>query len=121
MLSRDPGDVIGLIEAVLPLDEERREDWKIWFAFWSEALSQPKYATEQSERARTTRERIRKCLSVRQQRGDIAANADIAAASDRLSVLIPGIASSAIFDPKTWTPTRQRTTLRNELLLIGLT
>jgi AcrR family transcriptional regulator len=121
VLSRDPGDVIGLIEAVLPLDEERREDWKIWFAFWSEALSQPKYASEQSERARTTRERIRKCLSVRQQRGDIAANADIAAASDRLSVLIPGIASSAIFDPKTWTPTRQRTTLRNELLLIGLT
>ena len=119
-LAKDPGNVVGLIEAVLPLDEERREDWKIWFAFWSEALSQPQYASEQSDRARTTRERIRKCLTIRQQRGDIPADVDIAAASDRLSVLIPGISSSATFDPKSWTPTRQRATLRSELTLIGL-
>ena len=47
-LATNPDNVEGLIEAVLPLDQERRDDWKIWFAFWSEALTNPTYSDEQS-------------------------------------------------------------------------
>lgn len=118
-LTSDPGNIEGLIEAVLPLDQERRDDWKIWFAFWSEALANPQYADEQSQRAATTRERLRACLMVRKKKGDIRRNVDIDEAADRLSALIPGIASSATFDPKAWPATRQRSVLRSELALLG--
>ena len=118
-LRNDAGNVEGLIEAVLPLDQERRDDWRIWLSFWSEALSTPQYAAEQRERARTTRERIRNCLLIRQKRGEVAKTLDVDQASARLSALIPGIASAATFDPKAWPPARQRAVLRSELALLA--
>lgn len=117
-LANDPGDVQGLIETVLPLDQERRDDWRIWFAFWSEALSNPKYAAEQRERARTTRDRIHNCLAVSQKRGDVRKGVDLDIATARLSALIPGIASVATFDPKAWPAARQRAILQSELDLL---
>lgn len=117
-LAADPGNIEGLIEAVLPLDQERRDDWKIWFAFWSEALTNPTYADEQSQRAATTRERLKTCLGVKKKNGTIRRNVDIDEAADRLSALIPGIASAATFDPKAWPAARQRTVLRSELALL---
>lgn len=119
VLASDPGDIEGLVEAVLPLDQERRDDWKIWFAFWSEALTNPTYAAEQSQRAATTRERLKACLVLKKKNGAIHRNVDIDEAADRLAALIPGIASAATFDPKAWPPARQRAILRSELDLLG--
>jgi hypothetical protein len=109
----------GLIEAVLPLDQERRDDWKIWFAFWSEALTNPTYADEQGQRVATTRERIKGCLTAMRKNGDIRRDVEIDEAADRLSALIPGISSAATFDPKGWPAARQRAVLRSELELLG--
>lgn len=119
VLTADPSNIEGLIEAVLPLDQERRDDWKIWFAFWSEALTNPKYADEQSQRAATTRERLRACLALKKKNGGIRRNVNIDEAADRLSALIPGIASAATFDPKAWPATRQRAVLRSEFALLA--
>ena len=119
VLATDPGNIEGLIEAVLPLDQERRDDWKIWFAFWSEALTNPTYADEQSKRAATTRDRLKTCLAVKKKNGTIRRNVDIDEAADRLSALIPGIASAATFDPKAWPAARQRAVLRSELALLN--
>ena len=119
VLAADPGNIEGLIEAVLPLDQERRDDWKIWFAFWSEALTNPTYADEQSQRAATTRERLKTCLAVKRKNGTIRRNVDIDKAADRLAALIPGIASAATFDPKAWPAARQRAVLRSELALLN--
>jgi AcrR family transcriptional regulator len=120
VLSADPGDIIGLIEAVLPLDQERTDDWRIWFAFWSEALHSPRFADEQRQRAIAQTARIKKCLSTRVKKQNGATKIDIVATADRLSALIPGIASEAIFDATTWSPARQRKVLRSELALLGL-
>ena len=117
-LATDAANIEGLVEAVLPLDQDRRDDWKIWFAFWSEALTNPTYADEQSQRAATTRERLKTCLAAKKKNGTIRRNADIDEAADRLSALIPGIASAATFDPKAWPATRQRAVLRSELALL---
>lgn len=119
VLTADASNIEGLIEAVLPLDQERRDDWKIWFAFWSEALTNPKYADEQSQRAATTRERLRACLVLKKKNGGLRRNVNIDEAADRLSALIPGIASAATFDPKAWPATRQRAVLRSELALLA--
>ena len=120
VLEKDPTNITGLIEAVLPLDNERTEEWRIWFAFWSEALTSPPFASDQRMRARKAVERIEKCLQLLQQNKKLPKSVNIAHAADRLAALIPGIASEAIFDPQTWPASRQRQTLRTELQLLGL-
>ena len=120
VLSDDPTDIEGLIEAVLPLDHERQQDWRIWFAFWSEAIAVPAFEAEQRERARTTTTRIRACLKRLRADGRVPATTDLARGANRLSALIPGIAADATFDPVRWTATRQRQVLRDELLSLGV-
>ena len=113
-------NISGLIEAVLPLDKERSEEWRIWFAFWSEALTSAQFAGEQRKRARHSVERIEQCLHLLQQSKKLPTLLNTAQAADRLAALIPGIASEAIFDPQKWPAARQRQTLRSELHLLGL-
>ena len=120
VLEKDPTNITGLIEAVLPLDNERTEEWRIWFAFWSEALTSPPIASDQRMRARKAVERIEKCLQLLQQNKKLPKSVNTAQAADRLAALIPGIASEAIFDPQKWPASRQRQTLRTELQLLGL-
>lgn len=118
---RDPLDIRGLVEAVLPLDAERTDDWRVWFAFWSEALTSPAWAGEQRERALGTLRRFERCLRGLAEQGRLHAEVDLRDAAARLAALVPGLAAEAIFDPTRWTPARQRRVLRSELALIGLT
>lgn len=120
VLDHDPADIQGLIEAVLPLDAVRRDDWRIWFAFWSEALATPSLAKDQRRRARAETKRIATCLQRMRDDGSLTADVDIERAADRLSALVPGIAAEAIFDPTRWTPTRQRRVLRDALASLGI-
>jgi AcrR family transcriptional regulator len=120
VVANDPADVEGLIEAVLPLDDERRDDWRVWFAFWSEALATAEFAQDQRERARTTAERIRSSLHRLRADGRLSASVDVETAADRLSALIPGVAAHAVFDPAGWTASRQRRVLRDELVALGI-
>ena len=120
VLEADPGDIAGLIEATLPLDRERADDWKLWFSFWSEALHSPRFAEEQRKRAQAQTARVKKCLTARVKQGGLTKKIDVNAAADRLSALVPGIAAEVIFDPTAWSPARQRKVLRTELDLLGL-
>jgi AcrR family transcriptional regulator len=120
VLERDPTDLAGLVEAVLPLDDERTDDWRIWFAFWSEAMSSEPFAAEQRQRARTHLERLERCLDRLAAEGAISPGVDVGDAAHRLAALVPGIAAEAIFDPQRWPPERQRRVLRSELTLLGL-
>jgi len=118
---RDPLDMRGLVEAVLPLDAERTDDWRVWFAFWSEALTSSAWAAEQRERALGTLRRFERCLRGLNDEGRLRPDVDVRDAAGRLAALVPGLAAEAIFDPDRWTPARQRRVLRSELTLIGLT
>jgi AcrR family transcriptional regulator len=118
--SRDPTDLQGFIEAVLPLDVARRRDWSIWFAFWSEALTSEELGADQRERARNTTERIASILRTLIRSGDLPATCEPATAARRLGALIPGIAGQAMFDPARWTASRQREIVAGELALLGL-
>ncbi|BAN00788.1 TetR/AcrR family transcriptional regulator [Ilumatobacter coccineus] len=120
VLDRDPADIRGLIEAVLPLDAVRRDDWRIWFAFWSEALASPALAKDQRRRARAETKRIVTCLQRMRDDGALPTGVDIERAADRLSALVPGIAAEAVFDPSRWTATRQRRVLTDALVSLGI-
>jgi hypothetical protein len=119
--TRDPTNIRGLVEAVLPLDAERTDDWRVWFAFWSEALTSPAWATEQRARALATLQRFERCLATLAKQGRLNPGVNTRDAAGRLAALVPGLAAEAMFDPTRWTPARQRRVLRSELQLIGLT
>ncbi|MFN3219991.1 MAG: TetR family transcriptional regulator C-terminal domain-containing protein [Acidimicrobiales bacterium] len=119
VLAADPADIVGLIEAVLPLDDARRADWRVWLAFWSEALAVESFADEQRLRARTMVRRIERCLELRAQRDGLSGEADLSLAAHRLGALVQGIAAEALFDPRAWGPSRQRAVMRSELQLVG--
>lgn len=120
VLEADPVDLVGAIEAVLPLDEERREDWKVWFSFWSEALADPVFAEAQRERSRGTIERYRRILDDLVAAG-LGLRCRSLEAAQRLTALVQGIAAQAMFDPEHWGPERQREMVRGELDLLGWT
>jgi AcrR family transcriptional regulator len=120
VLADDPGDLRGLIEAVLPMDAEREADWRIWLSFWSEALSSPAFANEQRARTRSTTERLASCLRHLVDQGRIDAGIDVDRTADRLSAIIPGIASEAIFDPRKWSSALQRRVVDDELAALGV-
>jgi AcrR family transcriptional regulator len=120
VIAHDPSDIVGLVEAVLPLDAERTDDWRIWLAFWGDALASDAFAREQRQRARTATRRFRSCLDVLAAQGRLRVGLDIEIAADRISSLVPGIAAEAIFDPRRWTAARQRRVLHDELATLGV-
>lgn len=120
VMAADPLDIIGIAEAVLPLDADRRADWRIWLAFWSEALASPELTADQRRRARGTTERFANCLRHLAEQGRISGDVDIHDAAGRLGALVAGIAAQAMFDPRGWPAARQRAVFAGELSLIGL-
>lgn len=120
VLDADPADIAGLADAVLPLDSTRKADWRIWLAFWGEALGNPSLAAEQRARARHTAERFAGCLQLLVERGAVASDVDLVATANRMVALVLGIAAEATFDPKRWTAPVQRAAFRAELDAIGL-
>ena len=119
MLRADPLDLNGVLEAVLPLDAERRGDWSIWFAFWTEALTSERLRADQRGHSRSTVERFAGLLRALAAEGH-ALTCPVDEAAHRLGALVQGIAAKAMFDRHRWDATRQRTTLAGELSLRGL-
>lgn len=102
------------LEELLPLDEQRRDEWKIWFAFWGIAMSDPHFMDEQKQRGRNAQTLISDVLD---RSSDIDARLDGGREfqARRLLVTIAGLATQATYDPQGWPPERQRTVLEAEL------
>ncbi len=113
---RDPEDTEAILSALLPLDAVRRRDWQVWFAFWSQAASDPDLAAEQRRRVRSTRTDIAGVLPPTTPGGN---EVDVDELARHLLVLIMGIAAQAVFDPRDWTRARQRQLLRDVLERAG--
>jgi AcrR family transcriptional regulator len=120
VVEADPLDVRGLMEAVLPLDAERLADWRVYYAFWSEAIFDPDFSELQRGRARDTTKRLDTMLRGLAAEGRLGADIDVAHAAGRLGALIPGIAGLTVFDPTGWGAARQRAVLDDELRLLGI-
>ena len=47
-------NLTAYVETLLPIDDERRTAWKIWFAFWAKAVSDNEFAVIQRDCVRRT-------------------------------------------------------------------
>jgi AcrR family transcriptional regulator len=103
------------LEALLPLDQERRRDFRTWFAFWAMAVADDELAAEQDARVQSARRRITEVLAREQSRGRVRLGIDLSDVAYRLLVLVHGVGTHAAFDRDYWTPDRQRRAVAAEL------
>lgn len=108
VLERAPDDLIGTIEALMPLDEARHREWQVWLSFWGMAIGDPEFAAEQRGRVLDTRRRIEKVLRAMAANGKLSMDADFDLIARELLTLVNGVAVQAGFDPSDWPPERQR-------------
>lgn len=119
VLGRDPLDLQGYLEALLPLDEASLREWRVYFAFWQLAAIDTEFATEQQRGERHAREGIVRILEARARAGQGPVPADPEAAARRLLTLLLGVAVQAMFDPLDWSAGRQKEFLTGELRALG--
>lgn len=101
----DGADLQGALEAWLPLDAERLDDWRVIIAFWGVAVADPDLAAVQNGHVERARARVARLLPPGE--GTPLARQVVA--------LTLGIALQSVFDP---TPTSAR--LQRRLLAAGL-
>lgn len=120
VLKADPGDLRGFMAAGLPLDDERRLDWSIWIAFWTEAHTAEQFGEDLRARAEDTYDRIVEILTKIDERGNLPKDLDIPVTARRLNALLTGISCQAMFNPQVWTAEKQLVALESELAAIGI-
>ncbi|HLY54086.1 MAG TPA: TetR/AcrR family transcriptional regulator [Stellaceae bacterium] len=106
------------LELLLPLTDALRSDWKVWIAFWSWVETDREFAREQVKRARLARELIQRLLNDQKEQGLLDSAVDSDFEARRLLTAVVGISTQGIFDPKEWSPKRQRALLAAEIAAI---
>lgn len=114
-LQRDPCDLPGCLEALLPQDDASLRDWKVYLAFWHTAVLDPDFAAEQASQALNARRLLAGVLKARAQAGLRPHADEIDETAKRLLVIIVGVAVQSVFDPVMWSPDEQRRFLLAEL------
>jgi AcrR family transcriptional regulator len=109
------GDLKAFLAEIMPLDEERLIEWKIWLAFWAKAVADREIAEAQRACVRSTRGEIQKLIERLQADGDVRADVDAALAARQLLTLIMGMAVEAMFDSEDWSLARQHELIDREL------
>lgn len=111
-LARDPADLVGCLESLLPIGQEGMDIWRVFFAFRQLATVDPEIA----ELERFWFDHALKLISdvlCRRYGDDAATEVNL----EMLMATVQGIAVQAIFDPEKWTPERQRALLLRQIYL----
>jgi AcrR family transcriptional regulator len=108
-------DLRAYLAEIMPLDEERLVEWKIWVAFWAKAVSEPDIAAAQRDCVRRTRGNIVKVLNALQAKGALVPDLALDDETRRLLVMIMGMAVQVMFDPEDWPNARQHALIDGEL------
>ncbi|HEV3376884.1 MAG TPA: TetR/AcrR family transcriptional regulator [Thermoleophilaceae bacterium] len=89
----------ALLEIGLPLDEQRREETRVWFAFLGLALTRPPLARAQRLAYEAWRRLVADALRGAQAEGDIDEGVDVEREAAGLVALVDGLAVQAMFEP----------------------
>lgn len=87
--------------AVLPLEEERRQDVLVWLAFVARAVNDESMSASHRDYYVRVRERWRKLLKAGILDGSVRADIDVETEVNVLTGLIDGLALQAMFEPMT--------------------
>jgi AcrR family transcriptional regulator len=110
--------LVAILEALLPLDEDRTRDWRLLFTFLGLAATDAELTAEQRGRAAAARAQIETALADDKQAGHIPPDADVPALARSLLSLVLGMGMQALFDPAEWPLERMRTALADAVAQI---
>lgn len=102
--SAQGADLVETLAAVLPLDDERIQNWRIWLAFWGLATNDETFLLEQRRRSRESVDLFHRAIV---ESGRMADNEQTGLVAQALLSSTAGIATQAIYDPEKWPPDRQ--------------
>jgi AcrR family transcriptional regulator len=89
----------GLLAIGLPLDADRRDETRVWFAFLGLALTRPTLARAQRAAYAQWRRLVADALRDGQEQGEVDAGVDVEREAAGLVALVDGLAVQASFDP----------------------
>jgi len=102
----------------LPLDESRRDEWRVWLAFWGRAAADERLAAEQRGWYERWRGLVRELVLACQREGTLPAELDAVLEADLLVALVDGIGVQAVLEPGRLPAERQISLLDRELELL---
>ncbi|CDO36523.1 TetR/AcrR family transcriptional regulator [Novosphingobium sp. KN65.2] len=111
-VSREGNELLYCLGAVLPLDEERVESWRIWLAFWGLATADETFLLEQRQRSRESVELFHRTIV---NAGAMQEGEHSWLVAQALLSSVAGIATQAIYDPESWPPERQLAILKLQI------
>lgn len=115
VLAADSADLKGYVAELMPLDEPRLIEWKIWLAFWARAVADQEIADVQSTCVVRARESIRGVLARLHGRGMLVPDLDLEDEARRMLTMLMGLAVQVMFDPADWPPERQHALVDRDL------
>ncbi len=101
----------GVLREALPLDAERRAEWRVWLAFWGGAAGDRALAREQAQRDAEWRALVADILKEARQAEEIRPDVDAMREASVLLALVDGIGIQAMFEPDQRSATWQETTI----------
>jgi AcrR family transcriptional regulator len=117
--ARSSEDVlVAILEALLPLDEDRTRDWRLLFTFLGLAATDAELTAEQRDRAAAALAQIETALADDKQAGRIPPDADVPASARSLLSFVLGMGMQALFDPVEWPAERMRTAVADAVAQI---
>ena len=117
--ARDAGlPLLACFDAILPVDEAARRNWRVWLAFWSRAHLEPAYLEERRRAAEDSLTLYRAMLAQALQMP--VETAAMEAGARRLIAAVAGIGLEACFDPDDWTVSRMHQVLTGVLADLGV-
>jgi TetR/AcrR family transcriptional repressor of bet genes len=100
--------LLAILEALLPLDEDRARDWRLLFTFLGLAATDAELTAEQRDRAAAARAQIETALTCDKQADRISPDTDVPTSARFLLSLVLGTGMQALFDPAEWPLERMR-------------
>lgn len=101
------------LETLLPTNDESRDNWKVWIAFWNMTLTDREFRQQQVEKTENTLRMIRGLLDRNSHRRAIDED-DRDIEEKRIFAVLVGIAIQAIHDPENWSVEQQNRVLESE-------
>jgi TetR/AcrR family transcriptional repressor of bet genes len=105
-----------VIYQTLPLDTERRLEWRVWLAFWSQATADhDEFVAKHQRRYGQWRRGLRELVSAAMKKGELSTTLNVTIAVDLLVATIDGLGVESVLEPKALPSRRVRATVEQLL------
>ncbi|MBX3487812.1 TetR/AcrR family transcriptional regulator [Parvibaculum sp.] len=101
-------DLVELAALLLPVDEQRLRDWRVWLSFFGRAVGDPALARINKAYYEEFRDGIAGLIRAQQKLGKLSRDIAPASTADAIISVIDGFGVRTSLEREEWPPERQR-------------